>query len=85
MFGPPKHKKLSEVISITNPEMARGSVKEAKSLVRKGYYSKATVKKAFVLAANRCEAMLNRKSLSMKERRELKTVAGIYRRAAKTL
>jgi len=84
-YHPPRHKRLADVIRISSPTAAKASVKEAKELVKEGYYSKTTVKRAFVLAANRSKAMLNRKNLSVKERRELRQVARIYRNAAKSL
>jgi len=67
---PPRHKKLAEIISIESPAAFRGSIRRLKRLG-----IGATEKRALVLAQNRAKAMLKKRSLSARERRELQQIA----------
>jgi hypothetical protein len=69
IFFPPRHRKLSEVISIESPAAFRESIRE----LRKTGIG-AREKRALVLAQNRARAMLKKRSLSDKERRELQAI-----------
>jgi len=80
MFGKAKHKYLRDIISIRSPESATGSVRE---LTREFYQSKTRAKRLRIarsaqLASNRALASAKRKSVSPRERAELKKVAKIY-------
>lgn len=70
IFFPPRHKKLADIISIESPAAFRESIRR---LTRVGIG--ATEKRALVLAQNRAKAMLKKRNLSAKERRELATIA----------
>ena len=70
IFSPPRHSKLADVISIESPEAFRESIRRLK---RKGIG--ATEKRALVLAQNRAKAMLKKRSLSPKERKEMEAIA----------
>ena len=72
IFFPPKHKKLADIISIESPAAFRRSIQALK----KGGLN-ATEKRALVLAQNRAKAMLKKRNLSDKERRELQAIARI--------
>ena len=72
IFFPPRHKKLSDIISIESPAAFRASIRR---LQRMGIG--ATEKRALVLAQNRAKAMLKKRMLSAKERRELEAIARI--------
>ena len=82
-YEPPRHPSLAAVVSIRSPAEARAAARvllrmaeEARTRKRK-----VTIKRAMVLAANRAEAAAKKRSLSRKEKRELREVAMIYRRA----
>jgi len=70
IFFAPRHKKLADIISIESPAAFRESIRRLKRLG-----IGATEKRALVLAQNRAEAMLKKRNLSPKERRELQTIA----------
>jgi hypothetical protein len=70
IFFPPRHKKLSDIISIESPAAFRESIRR---LQQRGIG--ATEKRALVLAQNRAKAMLRRRNLSARERRQLETIA----------
>jgi hypothetical protein len=70
IFFPPRHKKLADVISIESPAAFRESIRRLRHMG-----IGATEKRALVLAQNRAKAMLKKRSLSPKERRELETIA----------
>lgn len=87
MFSPAKHKYLRDIISIRSPESATGSVRE---LNREFYQSKTKAKRLSIarsaqLASNRALASAKRKSVSPRERAELKKVARIYGDAAERM
>ena len=65
-------KKLADIISIESPAAFRESIRKLK---RMGIG--ATEKRALVLAQNRAKAMLKKRSLSEKERRELQAISRI--------
>jgi len=67
-----KHKRLARKISITSPTSFRKSIKELK----KGGLNRKE-KSALVLAQNRARAQLNRKNLSMKERKQFRQISKI--------
>jgi hypothetical protein len=67
---PPKHRNLARIISIESPAAFRRSIQ---TLKRGGL--NATEKRALVLAQNRAKAMLKKRNLSAKERRELQVIA----------
>jgi len=86
MFGKPKHKYLSDIISIRSPSAAQGSVRE---LNREFYQSKTKAKRLRIarsaqLASNRAKAMMN-KRLSPRERGEMLMVSAIYKKAAERM
>jgi hypothetical protein len=70
IFFPPRHRKLAEIISIASPAAFRESIRTLKKMG-----IGAREKRALVLAQNRAKAMLKKKSLSEKERRELQAIA----------
>lgn len=78
LFFPPKNKKIAEIIRIDTPKNAKRSVKELSKLIKKGEITIDMAIKYVTVAANRCLAILNRKDLSSKERKEMKEVAKIY-------
>lgn len=84
LFFPPKHKRLAKIITIESPSKARKAARQLLKECRKLKRADAILlrARAMQLAANRAKAMLNRKNLSKKERRELKEVAKIYGKAA---
>lgn len=67
-----KSKRRADIVSITSPDTFRKSIAE----LRKGRYTVAD-QRALILAQNRARAMLNRKDLSMKERRQMREIADI--------
>ena len=81
LFFPPKHKEAAEQISIESPADALASVKwlseewnNAKTRAKK----RRLIRYA-VLAMNRANAMLKKKNLSQKERREFRQIVRIYK------
>jgi hypothetical protein len=72
IFFPPRNRKLADIISIESPAAFRESIRKLK---RMGLDARA--KRALVLAQNRAKAMLKKKSLSAKERRQLAQIARI--------
>lgn len=70
IFFPPRHRKLSAIISIESPAAFRESIRQLK---RKGIGARE--KRALVLAQNRAKAMLQKRNLSPDERRQLQTIA----------
>jgi len=82
-YSPPRHRDLGEIVSIRSPEEARASAKVLVRMAREARTRRrrVTIKRAMVLAANRAEAASKKRNLSSRERRELREVAEIYRRA----
>ncbi len=72
IFFPPKSKRLAKIISITSPSAFRKSIRV---LSRGGLTLRE--RRALVLAQNRARAILKKKTLSPKERREMKAIAKI--------
>jgi len=87
MFGPAKHKYLSELISLKNPIAAYASVKELRYEFNKAKSDekKVRIARATMLAANRAEASAKRKNLSSREKSELLDVSDIYRKVAQDM
>ena len=82
IFFEPRNKRLADILSIESPAAFRESIRKLKRM-RIG----AREKRALVLAQNRAKAMLEKKTLSEKERKELQTIArmplpALTRRAA---
>lgn len=69
---PVKSKRRAEMISIESPAKFKKSIVE----LEKGSYTLAD-QRALILAQNRAKAMLNRKDLSDKERREMSEISKI--------
>ncbi len=86
-YYPPKSPLLAKIVRIDTPANARKSAKTLLKMFKEAKKRswKAHIKKAVVLAGNRAKAMLNKKNLSPKERRELKEVAKIYQETAKKM
>ena len=84
MFGTPKHKYLSDIISISSPSAAQGSVKELKREFQeaKTRTKKLRIAKATMLAANRARASVKKTNLSKRERNEFWAIVKIYDLAA---
>ncbi len=72
IFFPAKDKALSRKISITSPSTFKESIRELK---KGGLNLKE--KRALVLAQNRARAILNKKNLSVKERKQFKEISKI--------
>jgi len=86
-YEPAHHRDLGKIVKIDTPANARKAANQLLKMFRKARTRKrkVTIKRAAVLAANRCAAMRKRKNLSAKERRELKQIEKIYRDAAKKM
>ncbi len=87
LFRPARHKWLADIVCIKTPSCARKAATKLlrlfKQALRAGKRDRAVlIKRAVVLAANRARVSAKRRSLSVKERAELKEVARIYERAA---
>ena len=70
IFFPPKHKRLSKIISIRSPAAFRKSIRTLK----KGGITR-TEQRALVLARTRAAAQLGRRDLSAKEHKQFKAIA----------
>jgi len=83
MFGKAKHPGLAKTIEFDTPAHARKAasklVHHFNELERRD--AKVATKRATVQAANRAGAMLGKKNLSAKERKEMRQIHGIYRKA----
>lgn len=66
------HSELSDIISIKSPKAFKESIKELKE---GGITTKE--KKALVLAQNRARAILHKKNLSEKERKQFKAISKV--------
>jgi hypothetical protein len=69
IFFPPRHPGLAKIISIESPSAFRASIRKLKKMG-----IGAREKRALVLAQNRARAMLKRRNLSEKERRQLQAI-----------
>jgi hypothetical protein len=87
IFFPSKYEKYAEIISVENPDKARGSVKQMLEEFKeaKTDEKRRTIKRCLVLAANRAKVMSQNPRLSEKERREAKEVYEIYKNAYEKL
>jgi len=84
IFFPPKHKKLSKIVSIVSPSEAKKSVEKIKKLVGKGY-TKKQLRASLILAGVRAKLLAKKPNISSKEKQELKKVAEIYFKGAKQI
>ncbi len=87
MFGEPKYKYLSDIISL---ESTRTAVHSSAKLIKEFAESRTRDKKLRIaraanLASNRALAMLQRGDLSLRERNEFREIAKIYRSASSQL
>lgn len=84
MFGKAKNKQLAGIVRIDTPAHARKAACQLESRFKhlKTRDAKVRTKRATILASNRVGVMLKKRSLSAKERRELKTVRVVYQRSA---
>ena len=72
LFFPAKSKRLARIISIKSPTAFRKSIRTLK----KGGL-KTNEKRALVLAQNRARAILKKKNLSIKERKQFREISKI--------
>jgi len=72
LFFKPKSKRLAKIISITSPTAFRKAIK----ILKKGGLT-LTERRALILAQNRAKAILKRKTLSTKERKQFEAIAKI--------
>ncbi len=72
IFFAPKNQKLSDIISIESPAAFKESIRTLKKMG-----IGAREKRALVLAQTRAKAMLEKRSLSEKERRQFEEIANI--------
>ncbi len=84
IFFPAKHRKLAEIVTIESPAKARKAVKKLKRLIGKGY-TKKQIRGAMIIAYARAKALAKKKGISAKEKRELRQIAKIYLKAARSL
>jgi len=90
LFKPPRHKWVAKIVSFENPEKARKSAKKLLTMLERGRKGSRKIGKKTALvilrslyyAANRAKAAAKRRNLSAKEKRELKRISKIYRKAA---
>ena len=84
MFEPSKYKKYSKIVSLTDPESARESVKELMDEFEsaKTDDKRLRVARATQLASNRAEAQLGRENLSAEERDQFSEITKIYDKKA---
>ena len=80
IFFKPKYKKIADLIRIDTPKNAKEGLKELYGEFKKLKTKKAMLRRirSITLAINRINAMLKKKSLSAKERKELKEVKKIF-------
>ena len=83
LFRPAKSRKLAKIVKIDSVANARKSAKKLLTLFRKAKTrrTKVKIKKSTVCASNRAKVLSKSKRLSMKERREMKQVSDIFKRA----
>ena len=81
MFGRAASSKYAKIVKIDTPANARKALtqlrKEFKNAKRDD--KKTRIVRVANLAANRCQALLQRKGISSKERKELREVRQLYR------
>lgn len=79
-YYPPKSPLLAKIVRIDTPTNARKSAKTLLKMFEKAKKRswKVHIERSVNLAEQRAKAMLKRKNLSAKERRELREVAKIY-------
>lgn len=84
LFTRPKTKYLADIINYRNPMEARGSVKELKSEFNsaKTNAKRLKISRATLQASNRAYAIINKKNLSTKEKREFREIGRIYKKAS---
>ena len=89
LFKPPRHKWIADIVTFENPEKARVAARKLVNYIKMGRKGDLRIGQARALAivralnysANRARASAKRKNLSAKERKELREIARIYRRA----
>jgi len=89
LFKPPRHKWLADIITFKSPSAARKAASKLTSALKRrrlgrkkiGKKTALIIERALNYAANRAKASARRKALSAKERKELKEISEIYRRA----
>ena len=90
LFKPPRHKWLADVVCFETPKCAREAANTLIRALERGRLRKLDIgpKRALQIvralnyAANRASAAAQRHNLSPKERKELRAIHKIYRRAA---
>jgi hypothetical protein len=87
MFFKPKSEKYADIVSIESPTKAKNSCKK---LINEFYDAGTHAKRMKIihvatLAANRAEAIRNKKDISRKESKEMFEVASTYRTTAARL
>jgi len=89
LFKPPKHKWIADIVTFETPAKARVAARKLVNYIKMGRKGDLRIGQARALAivralnyaANRARASAKRKNLSSKERKELREIARIYRRA----
>lgn len=85
-YEKPRHEWIAKIVTFESQKAAREAARKLLKRAEKARRrTKAVIKKALVLAANRAEASAKRKNLSPRERRKLKKIAEIYRNAYKKI
>ena len=84
-YEPARNPDLAAVVTIKSPAAARQAVRILLNMAKAQPLRRLTIKRAMVLAANRAAAARKKRNLSLKEKRELKQVEEIYRRAYRKL
>lgn len=84
LFFKPKYKTLAKIVKMDSPKNARKTVKKLLQQCKEAKRPSAVLRRARAMqtAANRARAMLKRKNLSEKERKEFEKIAEIYDKAA---
>jgi hypothetical protein len=90
LFKPPRHKWLADIITFESEAKARKAAKRLVNDVERGRMGRKrigrkralTIARALLYAANRAEASAKRRNLTPEERRKLREISEIYRKAA---
>jgi len=84
MFGKPKFRKYSDIVSLESTSSARKSIRLLNKEFRDAdtRAKKVRVKRVTLLASNRAYAMAQKRKLSFRERRELLHIADMYYNAS---